>query len=364
MLTNLSSSLPSIIFLFAFLVVIFFGTKCDPSSRAISFTITFICFIVLFGLRTEESGVDTRAYYDFFSRFVYNYQVDVDDVGFVFLANIISYFSKDSIYFLFWVTFIQIVVFSFSLLFYGVKNVGLYLIVFILFMPGFDLFSNTIRQGLGLSFFTLSIVLYLREKTLYSFVFLLFASSIHLSFICGSIIYIFHFLKMNRVFYMNIAIFSFVIFLLNEQLDLSIAEFLNSLSLPGILGELAFKLYIYESYDDGRLSGIFKYYFFLIYLIPLMCLFIFKCVDKIFIGQRHVNVLCFYSSILFIYSVISSGTFSFRLLYVIYSIAVLMYYMLYEYAKGYQRIVVLGVIVVSGVFVLDANQMSQYKFSW
>lgn len=319
-------------------------------------------FIMIFGLRTLESGPDTGAYRLFFDGYVYGELGEFSDVGFLFLAELVSLFTSDSKVFVIIIFLLQLLLIFSSFQVLRVKNISFFLIVFVFLMPGFDLISNTVRQGLSVSFGFLALAFYLRNMITISGVLFLVSLSIHVS---SAVFLLLFFL--NSAFWekthKTLLVAILIVFVLSNFFNASVAAFLHSLSIPGVGGALINKLYNYEAYNDGRLSGIYKVYFFLIYYVPaFILLFHKKKSEKIFSDRHASSVLTFYLVILFIYALISKGTFSFRLLYVIYPILIYILTQLYLLKGQHYRVVFYCSILFSGLLVLDSSQMIYFTF--
>ena len=351
------------------LLLFFVGVlSITPRSNSITWPEMFSRILVLLvltlliGLRTIESGPDTEAYRYFFESVNAGKELEFDDIGFIGLAYFINAFTSDSKVFIIFVFLIQFLLIFLSLQKLDVKNISLFIMTFVFLMPGFDLITNTIRQGLSITIGMLAITYYLRTKIKLSIVVFLCSMLVHTSSILFLFIFLFRSSIWNKLF--NKLIFlSIVTFVLSNFLNASVAEFMHSLNFPGTLGLLANKLYNYEAYNDGRLSGLYKVYFFVLYVFPVYLYVNHPSGrDKIKRDRNNSSMIAFYLFILLIYAVISKGTFSFRVLYVIYPILICILTQLYFiYGKKYRALFSLAVLI-SGLLVLDSSQMSYFTF--
>ena len=319
-------------------------------------------FILIFGLRTINSGADTEAYRLFFEEYIYGDAGEFTDFGFLLFADFVSFFTSDSKVFIISIFLVQLLLLFSSLKILRVSNISFFLITFVFLMPGFDMISNTIRQGLSVSFVFLALSLYLRNLTKTSLFIILVAFSIHVS---SAVYFLLFFLsskfwiKVHKILLMIILI----VFFMSNFFNASVAEFLHSLGVPGVVGLVINKLYNYEAYNDGRLTGIYKLYFFLIYYVPVLIFLFHKEAKQKIIENKHVNaVITFYLIVLFIYALISKGTFSFRLLYVIYPVLIYILIQLYLLKGQYYRFAFYCFVLLSGLLVLNASQMNYFTF--
>ena len=318
--------------------------------------VTFCLFFLVFGLRSVDSGVDTFGYRNSFDSGLVGEDVS-SDLGFQIVADFVSLFSKDSKVFVLVLFLMQYAILICACATLKIRSLAYYLVVFILFLPGFDLFSNTVRQGVSVAFGFLAIALILRRRFVASFPVLVLACGLHSSAFMYFLLYPLLFSTRRALHFGFYAIP--VVFFSTNYVDLSLASFLNSLGLPGLLGDLVAKLYNYESYVDGRMSGSIKLYLFLVFYLPLVGVFSFLYKDKPF--EAFDVVLGFYVLVLLVYAVISKGTFSFRLLYLIYPVCVLFICCLVERMSFGWRTGLSMYVIGSGVLVLNATHMGAYK---
>ncbi|MGD8162230.1 EpsG family protein [Pantoea sp. FN0307] len=257
-----------------FLVLVLALCAQEVKSNALSYyslLVTWFVTSVLFGLRDVTTGTDTATYVNWFSFLkdygdTRNFEWIFSKLGYI----IVNYFSQPALFL--YIIFLLTAIFLF-LSFrkcFGIKLSALACVLFIVFMPGLDLFVNGIRNGLALAIASYGCVLYLKEKRkAYSLFLIAVSTGVHSSSIIFLVIYLMPFINRLAKPYLLLLIYM-VVFLL-EQVGLFNALFnvLAHYSGSHIINRiLAFK---YQQSD--MFSGFIKYYFFILSLIPAYCFY-------------------------------------------------------------------------------------------
>lgn len=177
-----------------FLIVIFISYKGRINSLV--FSAFFVSmWIFLFSVRGENYGLDIKTYYKIFldERFY-----DLDEVGLYFINDVLSFFSKDLIWFSLSYSLILNVLLS---LYYRTIANKYWVVSFLFFTCTFVFFQinlNIYRQGLSALVALIGLTLSHKKNHLYA-VLILIGIVIHKASYFVALIYFLSFFKINRI---------------------------------------------------------------------------------------------------------------------------------------------------------------------
>lgn len=262
-----------------FIIVIFFSlsiklTILYPKQKYLIFYLLFSFFLFglyLIGLRDSFSGSDTQGYIIYYDKFIAGDERKFEWL-FDFLISVNNSIGISAYGFLFFIALTTFVFFVF-----GVNESKMtvnarliFLVFFFSFIPGFDLFINAIRNGLAISICTFAILKYEKNNIIFFALLTTSASLIHTSalvFFIYPVIYKFFSIE-SRVKYSFLSFFLCWLFSFFNIIDVV-------LSIAGFEDVYAFKRISAFATDKSEvLSGVMKYYFFSICLVPILLFYL------------------------------------------------------------------------------------------
>lgn len=299
---------------------LFFGlTSNKIFSRDSQFFIAIYLIVLIsffIGYRSIDSGTDTREYYDYFQS-INNY-TNRFEPGFDFFSKIIKKFFEYNFYF-FLICFFSLILLLISCRLNNV-NFFVFLGVLLSFLPGLDLFTNGIRNGLAISvsIFIISLFISMSKSVIFTSIVSSIGATIHISSLIFTVFLpMTKFLSVSRAKMLHLFLFSiFLCFLCNTMgVDLIRAFALPYGSDVGFLGKLS----RYVLLDDELLNPTVKLYFYFVsacfMLFPLIYVNEFK--NDIVILFVRVSLLGFFSFSIFYFSAYS---FRFMLLFFFFQV--------------------------------------------
>src|SRR5690606_39260681 len=115
------------------------------------------------------SGTDTQAYVDLFNQM--KYSIDFESTWEIFYKYLAYFLSlmTDSRGFIFFNVLLQLFLISYIARKLEVRNIPLVLLAYISFLPGFDLLTNGLRQGISNGIALIIFMLWLNRKKIGKF---------------------------------------------------------------------------------------------------------------------------------------------------------------------------------------------------
>ena len=147
-------------------VTAYLNRKIKIKSDVFSFIVLLYIVVVALGLRTINSGIDTASYYQYFHE-VSSTGINTRDYEFGFFGLIlISDYAGGWDFFLIFSVFIQLISVYVSACLFKIRQPTFAVFLYIALLPGFDLLTNGLRQGIALSIGSIFLVMTLyRKKT-------------------------------------------------------------------------------------------------------------------------------------------------------------------------------------------------------
>lgn len=325
-------------------------------AMAAGMSIFIVCAFI--GLRSATSGVDTFDYYTYFT------SPDIADhgfePGFVAITKVLRFILSVELYFLF-IVFLQGVSLVLAGRMLGIRNDALVLIAFLSFIPGLDLFSNAIRNGLALTVGMPLLVGTAITGGRFRYLNLL-PAAIHLSYGLISVMSFsisrFASVKTNVILFVLSVLFCFIGFALSPSV---LAGYLESVpkSYVGI-GELAKYMLI----DNELLSDAVKIYFIVISLLFSFFYFVVLGLRKTSRQDVVLTRLAYGSlSIQLCYMIVSFSEYAFRFMFIAYPLQILMFvYIAERYVHVVWRIpMVVLVLAVNIAATYSTNTYATYQ---
>lgn len=279
-------------------------------------------YSLLLGLRGKLSTVDTQLYLELYSNIDY-YLIEIGFVYYVKFLNMLAFTSKEYLL----VTSMLSITFLFLAVKRITKNapvitVATLILIFSSFST-FDLYTNTIRQGLALSIFFYASTFVLRDEHSNNwfcfFIFSLIAISLHNSVIVTTLFFLLSFLLRNNEKIKNVLFFAVVVLSVLAMVGFNLSSQVSHvLSVIGNFSDISFlrkvsnTLKFFSEGSEGALSSLNFFGKLITVAPPLLFLFfiqIEKC--KGFMNVVHVYVLLTF----IIFLVFANNAYSFRYLY-------------------------------------------------
>lgn len=277
-------------------------------------------YSVIFGLRGVHTVGDSLNYMRLFSGID---SISSLEIGFKYFIEIFRNFTDNFVFFNFFISSItiSIVFYSYYVIFgkYSIYTMSSLIFLFSLFST-FDLMSNTIRQGLAISIFSLGMVLVVEKENRVGYLFCLLSVFFHSSTIILLLIFIsvktFRLLYINKLFLLGIVSVFILLAFFKISFFSQIKEILPSSS-NEYISFLINKILSYGGRDNkyGSLFELNIIGFFvkvLPFYIPIVLYSIlFKKYN--YKSDIYYYILCFSS---LCYLVVSDFAYSFRFIYI------------------------------------------------
>lgn len=348
--TGLSYLLISILLLLSILTK---NKKLDLLSSLFIFTFS----LIFLGFRDMHSGVDTIVYVTEFNSMNNNLNIEL---FYKYFMNILSSFTNAET-FIFLNVFLQISIVMLITKLIKINNQSIVLYAYISMMPGFDMLTNGIRQGLSTTIIMLIFVLIYFNKKLNSYfiVISLFLHKSVLIFIPTIFLLKYPTKKLVTVL-IYISIFIFIFWSLNNNTQI-LNNYISRINIlmPGTSSTIGQKFSQYLLQDNSEmLSGILKYYFLTIILLFSFIFFITKNVIK---EKKEILIL----SILFFYLVIPyaisfPSPYSYRFMYTSFLPGLLLSVLLIENDR--KKLIFFYLITfIFGIFTYGSNTYSKFN---
>nr|WP_294860860.1 EpsG family protein [uncultured Fluviicola sp.] len=317
-LTNFLFNATGISYLLIWLMV--FISIIDKKRTIKFWTVSMILlFSFLFlGLRSNTSGTDTINYVKYFNSDTPNEGFEAFYNAFTYLLRLIT--GPEG--FVFANVFVQMLLIVLICRIIKLQNMALVLLAYVSFLPGFDMLTNGLRQGLSTCIVTLIFVLaYQRQVipkiTAFCVVFL------HKSTLTFGIFYFLAWIKNEKYLFriINVLAIAFVLLIaswhvINFTEDL--AGFATAVSMPmfDVDQSVGNKFNIYLIAEQEILLGAFKYYFLLILLGFLSTFYIYRKQIKMLPDKRQILLFAMLVFLLALpYALIWQSPYSYRFMY-------------------------------------------------
>ncbi len=314
--------------------------------------ITILSLSIIFGYRTIDTGTDTSTYYSWYEflgspNSTREFEWLFENIGYTFKT-----FDIDARFFLFSIAFISCLMLTKA---YGKENKslsGLALCATFSFIPGMDLLINGVRNGLALAIASYAAIKFFQDYKKINFLILVgIATLIHSSAIMFIVALCMP--SLSRRFYL-IPLYVFIVCFFMEIVGTFDALF-RLLASAGIGGHYISRLLAFKYQESDMFSGILKYYFFVISLIPA----------GLYLLNKKINtqLLCFYYTISIPYSLIFSSPSSYRFSFLGYFIVIAIIMDYINKASFLNRQMMYVFLLIMFIITYTTNSAANYTFS-
>ncbi len=347
------------------LLISSFGWSNKLNKLTAPFAWFFIyAFAILIGFRSAESGVDTIAYFDYFYDIKYRIPPYYTfEPGFIFFTEFMTKFSSVEVY-VFTLSFIQLFFIYLAAKRLGINNKLVAVIVYLSFIPGFDMLTNGLRSGfaLGIGLLILTSTVIYKNKYVLANILPVF---MHTSYTIITLVSLF--VKKFSGHRINTLIFSSSLFFFCIWLVVNpvvIVNFFESISSQantfGRLGRIVRYLII----EKELMSFAVKLYFIVLSLF-FSCIYFYTL--KHAPSAKEDNVLTRMAflalSIQLIYALCSFSQYSYRFMFLAFPLQALMFcYIMDKYYSGALRSLIVFIVCFLGVLsTYSTKTFSSFK---
>jgi len=305
-------------------------------------------FSIFIGFRSLNSGVDTISYFNYFNAILLGEQTDFSfEKGFELFTYVLTVIGNAEFY-VFLLSFLQLLLLLISARILKIKNNLIVLVLFLSFLPGLDMLTNGVRGGLalalGLPILIITAVNRNKFKIL-NFIPMIIHSSYGIIALISLLINKFSSVKLNIfLFIANIILFAMWLILT----PLSLLGYLETFSSDsGLIGKLVRYLLI----DKQLMSLSVKLYFMFVSIsfsvIYFLCL---KLNRAVYSDVRLTRIVFITLAGQFLYALISFSEYSYRFMYLVYPLQILMLsYVVDKYMSGSARNILIFFICALGI---------------
>ncbi|MFA5993834.1 MAG: EpsG family protein [Parcubacteria group bacterium] len=365
---NFLFSFSGISYLVVWLAVLLSMLQRNKNFDSIASAFVYLFTFFFLGLRDEYSGTDTKGYVDYFLTGAAVFG-DPEPAYEIFTKVLREIGNWE--FFLFANVAIQLVFISLICSILDFKNKAIVLLAYISFMPGFDMLTNGLRQGLAVTFAILvwaasfyksyipkisifSVILF--HKSMLAYIPLYFISRIKS--------------EKNITFLINFFFFLFLFFIVmwhvvGTMFDMSLFIDYFSFSIYGTSLTFGEKMNVYMTSEQDMLLGVLKYYFLLVIIIFQVTYFLLIKHFTFSKNYSHIlklGFLFFYLTL--VYSLSWESPFSFRFMYVSYLPGLLLSLSLIQkYNKNEYYFIAMFFILLSAVMTYGSNTYSKFHIN-
>jgi len=318
-------------------------------------------FSVLIGFRSKYSGVDTKAYFNYYNDIRDRVTPDfVFESGFKFFTQIMTEVVSVEVY-VFTLSFIQLLLVYLSAKLLKINNKLLAVVVFISFVPGFDMLTNGVRGGMSLTIGLIILVLTVINRNRFA-VLNFFPSLIHASYAIVAIISLFVRRFSGRK--INTLIFAFSLCFFALWLVVNPLSLLNAFEDVSKQVSYLGRLVRYLIIEKELMSLTVKLYF-TVLSISFSCLYFFTLKkderardDKVLTRMAFIAL-----SIQFVYALFSFSQYSYRFMFLAFPLQILMFsYIMDKYFSGVARNLIVLLICILGILsTYSTKSFSSFK---
>lgn len=329
----------------------------------------FIFSIFFLGLRDEYSATDTYNYVLNFlaikeNPYKYNYGDFKVEFGFYFLNVLISRIG-DWQFFLVSIVVLQLAFLLATAVIFNIRFQSPVLLAYISFLPGFDMLTNGIRQGLALCLFMLLLSLVHKKKI--SKLWLISTFLFHASMIVVIPGIFYNIIKKFGILFITLFFLLLFLYFFSgaeyiETLKYELGYFVNENFNLNVY-ELGYKLYK-NIVSEFEFTLTFKYYF--LFLLILFLIFSLTLLAKLKLNQsvksRTEILLSYVIYFSILYGVLWFSPHSYRLMYLTYIPLIFIIIISLEQLSVRYTILYFVVIFISAFFVYGSNTFANFHF--
>jgi len=318
-------------------------------------------FSVLLGFRSKYSGVDTMSYFNYFNDIAFRREPDFKfELGFKYFTYLISQVTTVEVY-IFLISFIIIYCLYLSSRLLNITNRLFCIVLFTAFLPGLDMLTNAVRGGLalaiGLVILVPTVINHNRLATL-NFIPMLLHSSYGIIALISLFVRRFSSQRINHLLFISSLFFFFIWLFTSPLLILNIIE--GHSRQVNVIGKLIRYLII----ERELLSLPVKLYFMLVSIIfSSIYFFTLKMNTDAKKDEILTRIAFIVLSGQFIYALFSFSQFSYRFMFLVYPLQILMVgYVIDKYFSGVQRsILVLSLCFFGVITTYTTKTFLQYN---
>lgn len=364
---NFLFSFTGISYFVVWLLVAFSITQKNKIFDFFASMFVYLFAFLFLGLRDQSSGSDTKNYIDYFLTGVSFSQIEP---AFDLFTTFLRHLGNWEFYIFFNVA-IQLIFISLICKILDIKYKAIVLLAYISFMPGFDMLTNGLRQGLASTVGMLIWVLAFYKNYIPK-IFIVFVALFHKSMLAYIPLYFISRISNEKILTKLILYcFSlFVVILMVWHLAdsvLNISEYTKYLSFGIVGASMTFgeKLNVYLTSEQNILSGIFKYYF--LFLVILFQTTYFIIHKKLIYLNEYPSILklalvFFYLSLT--YAITWISPYSFRFMYISYLPGILLSLTLIQkYNSNKIYVITLVLILVAAVLIYGSKSYSNFHIN-
>lgn len=333
-------------------------------------TLCLIVFsFVFFGLRDRYSGTDTKNYLDYYDALGDGREIDfVMEPLFELFSQGLLILNSGQAY-IFTLLAIQILAVVLLSSFVELRFYSTLLMMFISFLPGLDLMTNGLRQGVGLSFVAL-IWAFAWGKNFPVRFLLLPAFLFHKSFYAFSAFSLLPVFKSEKILWkgsvLSIALSTLIVLIWQVVDAASFAELLPELlgfSMVGTSLSFGEKAGVYMGSDQDMLQGVYKYYFLFISAFPAFLAVWYLKYSSFRKGSELVlyKALFLLSVLLIPYAVAWPSPFGYRFMYNAYIPALIVWVLVSVQRNGLVRASTMAAALFSAVLVYGGSSYKNFN---
>lgn len=318
-------------------------------------------FSVLIGFRDKFSGVDTKAYFNYYNDTKYRITPDFTfEPGFTYLTQLLTEIVNVEVY-IFILSFIQLLCMYLAAKLLNINNKLLAVVIFLSFVPGFDMLTNGIRGGVALTTGLFLLVLTVINKNRLAIINFI-PAFLHASYAIVALIGLFVKSlagpRMN-IFIFTCSLFFFLLWLAVNPLSL-LAVFEDISKQVSYLGRLIRYLII----EKELMSLTVKLYFIILSILFSCIYFITLRYNKLSREDEILTRMAFIAlSIQFIYALFSFSQYSYRFMFLAFPLQILMFcYIMDKYYSGVMRqLIVFSVCFLGILSTYSTKTFSSFK---
>lgn len=365
-LTHFFSNITGIFYLLIWLVALISVIEKKKLVKFWSIVMILSFSFIFLGLRNETSGTDTMSYVKYFNSDKSNDGFELLYNGFTYLLRLVT----GSAGFIFANVFIQILLIILICRAMKLQNTVLVLLAYISFLPGFDMLTNGLRQGLSTCIVTLIFVLAYQRQVIPKIAAFLVVI-LHKSALPFGLFYFLAWIKNEKWMFkiinlMAIVFITLIVLWHGINLTDSLSGLTTILSLPmfDVDQSVGNKFNIYLISEQQILSGLFKYYFLLILAGFLGTFYLYRKQVKSLTNRRPILLFAMLVFFLAIpYALIWQSPYSYRFMYSAFLPGLVFCVKLIEIENRKKHLIyLLGILFVSAILTYGSNTYLNFNY--
>lgn len=341
------------------IIVLFLLIALSVNDRNMDFALSVtICFLfsIIYGSRDINSGTDTSRYYQLYNNIMQESYSSTDLFFWAFTKAMRLLKSPE--FYIYTITLAQLILLFLAGVRLKIRNLSLYILSYVSFLPGFDLMTNGLRQGLALSVvvFALSFDHARVSRSMGIF----FATQLHKS---AWIFLPFLLLRKAKEKYRKIVVALVVCLFVYSLFGLDISNIIRFLMDIGKANNLwgsvlLSKLYIYSTLSSGVLSGEMRMLF--LGLSILLFLFSYYFSNKKDDGSEVWFL--FGSTIQILFLIMNKSAYSYRFFYIAYPLYIISISISLNKQKVLPQMLFMICVVIGGILTFGSKTFREFSY--